>query len=1087
MRTFFILMGILSSQIRTFAGQDSILRPSALRPFAIVENRGQWDGPERFRVLGAGVPARLEEGAIVFGLPGGAVRLVLEARGGPLELRGEEPLPATFGFYLGKDSQRWRGGVPAHKRALYHDPSGCADLAVRSASVPGTTAARALLEYDLLLAPGGDLEAFTVRCEGVEELDIDESGALLLFTSFAVLRQRPPTAWEETAGGSRPVECRYRLLDGRRFTFEAKHRDLEASLVIDPIVEWAAFLGGEGEDKVFDLKFTPQGDLVAVGGSSSASGDLDAVVARINGASGEVTSMTYFGGSADERASSLALDKEGNAVICGYTASDDLPVTDGTVLHGTPGDLDTIDAFVARIDPRGIPLAATYLGGSGRDAAVALAIEGDGSVIVHGFTSSGADFPITRGAFQETYGGGENDFFISRLGIDAGGDAKLLYSTFLGGNNIETVGPPGAPKDWELVVRLSYKGLLIDQEGAVVIANGTCSTNYPTTPGAYEREYRGDGSPHVVVTRLRLDLGLAPEEQLLYSTFIGGSLYERASVVRETSDGSLWIAGYTESADFPTTSGSFQRSLKGTVDMFLARLNANPATAPSEQLIYSTLVGGSDRDYGFSVEASSDGWTALIGLTFSDDFPHTDDAVSSTLHTSTDGSFTVIDPDAGLPTRDQLLYSTYVGGDGFANVDLASEASLGSALRPDGKLALSGFSASSQLDGLPGPTNHGPSGTTDAPIILFDLRFPRADFTLEGPDGAGKVTVDAGASTTPAGTALERYEWDFGDGATAPGPRADHLYAPGRYTIVLRVFNDVPLRRSKAKTVTVPCAAGEVAPWTSVDVGTTGLSGSARLSAGGSALDVCAGGSGIGLQKDSFHFVYREVEGDFDLAAEVGDLAGASTGAHVGLMARESFDATAAHASILRVKRSPEGVSLYQRLKAGLSTKIQSVPAAGRWLRLTRREGVLAAYHSADGRTWSDPIAAAFNPAGKVLVGFAVAAKDDLSSRNFAAFQIDFGGIAFSGGPAAPAFLRADADGNGAVEITDAVVLLDYLFLGGTAPACSKAADADDSGELDITDAIYALAYLYLGGPAPPAPFPVPGTDPTPDALPCGR
>jgi regulation of enolase protein 1 (concanavalin A-like superfamily) len=276
-----------------------------------------------------------------------------------------------------------------------------------------------------------------------------------------------------------------------------------------------------------------------------------------------------------------------------------------------------------------------------------------------------------------------------------------------------------------------------------------------------------------------------------------------------------------------------------------------------------------------------------------------------------------------------------------------------------------------------------------------------------------------------------------------------------------------------------------VAPWTSVDVGITGLSGSARLSAGGPALDVCAGGVGIGLLKDSFHFVYREAEGDFDLAAEVGDLAGASTGAQAGLMAREGLGNDAGHASIVRVKSDPERTSLYHRQRTGASGKVQAVPAAGRWLRLARKAGVLAAYHSADGKTWSAPIPAAFNPAGKVLVGFAVAAKDDLSSRNFAAFQIDFDGIAFSSGAAAPLFLRADADDNGAVEITDAVVLLDYLFLGGTAPACSKAADADDSGELDITDPVYVLDYLFLGGPAPPAPFPGRGTDSTPDGLPC--
>jgi len=81
-------------------------------------------------------------------------------------------------------------------------------------------------------------------------------------------------------------------------------------------------------------------------------------------------------------------------------------------------------------------------------------------------------------------------------------------------------------------------------------------------------------------------------------------------------------------------------------------------------------------------------------------------------------------------------------------------------------------------------------------------------------------------------------------------------------------------------------------------------------------------------------------------------------------------------------------------------------------------------------------------------------------------------------------FIRGDADMNGAVEITDAVVVLDGLFLGGTL-ICKDAADADNSGELDLTDGITILNALFLGGPAPPAPYPQAGTDPDEDQLDC--
>jgi hypothetical protein len=90
--------------------------------------------------------------------------------------------------------------------------------------------------------------------------------------------------------------------------------------------------------------------------------------------------------------------------------------------------------------------------------------------------------------------------------------------------------------------------------------------------------------------------------------------------------------------------------------------------------------------------------------------------------------------------------------------------------------------------------------------------------------------------------------------------------------------------------------------------------------------------------------------------------------------------------------------------------------------------------------------------------------------------------------PPPPSFRRGDADGSGRMDLSDAVGLLNYLFLGAPAPACQDAADADDDGRLNITDVVYSLGYQFLGSPPPSAPGPdACGSDPTPDALPdCG-
>jgi DNA-binding beta-propeller fold protein YncE len=84
-----------------------------------------------------------------------------------------------------------------------------------------------------------------------------------------------------------------------------------------------------------------------------------------------------------------------------------------------------------------------------------------------------------------------------------------------------------------------------------------------------------------------------------------------------------------------------------------------------------------------------------------------------------------------------------------------------------------------------------------------------------------------------------------------------------------------------------------------------------------------------------------------------------------------------------------------------------------------------------------------------------------------------------------PGFIRGDADGNGGVNVSDPIFILEHLFRGGRAPRCEDAADADDSGRLDTTDPILILDHLFRGGSAPPAPYPFAGADPTPDTLAC--
>jgi len=93
--------------------------------------------------------------------------------------------------------------------------------------------------------------------------------------------------------------------------------------------------------------------------------------------------------------------------------------------------------------------------------------------------------------------------------------------------------------------------------------------------------------------------------------------------------------------------------------------------------------------------------------------------------------------------------------------------------------------------------------------------------------------------------------------------------------------------------------------------------------------------------------------------------------------------------------------------------------------------------------------------------------------------------VVLGGEPRAATFVRGDANGDGRLDLSDAVSVLSFLFLGGPGSSCLDALDADDRGSIEITDAIYVLGFLFLGGAPPPPPFPDAGSDPTPDGLAC--
>jgi len=197
-------------------------------------------------------------------------------------------------------------------------------------------------------------------------------------------------------------------------------------------------------------------------------GSEDVFVAKLDVTGSALIYATYLGGSEDDEVFNIAVDAAGNAYVSGRTLSTDFPTTAGA-FQTTHGGNYT-DAFVTKLNPAGSALVySTYLGGNGsNEFAFGIAVDSEGNAFVSGATDS-TNFPTTAGAFQTTLGGA-TDAFVTKLNPTG---SALVYSTYLGGSG----GDGGAR-------------IAVDSAGNAYVT-GSASTNFPTTPGAFQTTHGG--------------------------------------------------------------------------------------------------------------------------------------------------------------------------------------------------------------------------------------------------------------------------------------------------------------------------------------------------------------------------------------------------------------------------------------------------------------------------------------------------------------------------------------------------------------------------------------------------------------------
>jgi len=317
---------------------------------------------------------------------------------------------------------------------------------------------------------------------------------------------------------------------------------------------------------------------------------------------------------------------------------------------------------------------------------------------------------------------------------------------------------------------LYANAVALDAAGNPVVA-GLTSSDALATPGAAHAALAGGTDAFVA----RLDAAGA----ITKFSYLGGSGFDSANGVGVDGAGNIYVAGTTQSADYPASSGALQTSLKGASAGFLARLD--PALA---SVAYSTLLGGSGADEIDFLDVTQAGIAYAAGITTSSDFP-THQPLQASLGGGKDVSISKLDLRGSTPV---LLFSTYFGGTGNENVG---------GMWTDGKgnLWLTGSTSSSDF-----PTAHAyqnsSGGGGDAYLLKIARPAPAAQITgaavVPGNLVAGaKIELDGSASTDPEGGALS-YAWsgpfpEGGGSATAVRPTVTLPF--GASTVSLAVNN----------------------------------------------------------------------------------------------------------------------------------------------------------------------------------------------------------------------------------------------------------------------------------------------------------
>lgn len=389
---------------------------------------------------------------------------------------------------------------------------------------------------------------------------------------------------------------------------------------------YSTYLGGNGDDEARGIAVDTAGHAYVTGstvafnfptqnpfqaGRGGGYLQADAFVSKLSAAGNSLIYSTYLGGgragflsndTGYDAGNAIAVDSSGSAYVTGITNSDDyigtpFPVTPGSYDNGCGGCTNAYtQAFVTKFSPTGSSLVYSgRLGGVNSESGLGITVDAAGSAYVTGYTRS-TDFPAVNQI--HSYQGGGYDVFVTKY-MPAGN--ALAYSTYLGGSTGSEMG----------------RGIGVDGAGSAYVTGHTTSSNFPTTSGAYDTTCGTDGVCNGANIKDAFVSKLAPAgNSLVYSSYLGGSGNDDAASVAVSANGAAYVAGYTESTDFPVINPVQASRGGGVKEAFISKFEP-----VGNALNYSSYLGGGGDDSGAGVAVDNTGAAYVVGSTNSVDYP----------------------------------------------------------------------------------------------------------------------------------------------------------------------------------------------------------------------------------------------------------------------------------------------------------------------------------------------------------------------------------------------------------------------------------------------------------------------------------